>query len=295
MIQFSKNFPDGIKPVYPIDQPQINKWENATDLDFSGVISLRVGKSHGAKLPAALCNMQGLMTSTDEVVAVREVVESGNSPFEFLRKYFPGDWGPMPDHFPEALANVHNIFNIGEALSFDNPKGCAQVVRMDDEGDLYRVLKPWMRSKEFVPAGAEKNSFDFVDIGSGDAVTFRKTLDAAMEKAFDQKWYFGCARPEEVYGGPEMTAYPEGCPGHCSFGAGHGAFSFATVLHFSRHWYVRDQKTRALQPLPQWALKELYWIGFLWAMFRTFAGVHHACDNMLAGYPAHVVGYRAAA
>lgn len=289
MLKFTKNFPDGGRPDYPLTQEQITKWEQSSE-DFSGIVSLRVGKSHGAILPAAICNSAGLIKSTDEVVAVRAKVEASSFPTQFLTDYWPGDFGDMPTHFPAALANAHNIFALEGPLSFDNPKGCAQVVRMDDEGDLYRVLKPWMRGQGFVPAGAERRSLDFVDIGSADAVEARLAIDVALEKAFEQKWYFGCPRPEEVYGS-NMTAYEEGCPGHCSFGAGHAAFSFATAKHFSTKWFKRHPRTRELQRLPQAVLKELFWIAYLWSMFRTFAGVHFAVDNLLPAYRAHEVGF----
>jgi len=291
-LQFTKGFPEGFTPVYPIDQPQINTiGRMARQGVTNGLVSLRVGKSHGTHMPAVLNNEEGLKTALDEILEVRKLVEAGQYATEFMQRYWPAAYGPMPTHFPKPLAGTHRVFAIDEDLSFDNPRGCAAIVEMDRPGDLYRIVAPWMMSQGFVPKTADPHSFDFVDITSKDAVVAAQSRNAALERAFEIKFYRGVIRPEELYGS-NMTAYDDGCPGHCESYAGHAAFSAATGFHFATNWFEYDRTTDKFTKLPPKVLLELFWACFSFAMWRSFAGVHYGVSNVEPFAPAHECGFR---
>ena len=296
-MQFTKGFPGGFTPVYPIDRAQIREIQRLAKAGVpNGLVSLRVGRSHGTSCPAVLRSDAGLRESLDEILAVRKLVEDGEYAFEFMDKYWFDDFGPTPDHFPKPLVEAHrHMPGGGDPISFDNPKGCAQIVRMDHPGDLHRVIYPWMATQGFVYKGAERDSFDFVDIAAEDDKVAAAAREVALEKAFDIKWYRGGARPEEVAGDVSITAYPEGCPGHAESYAGHAAFSESTARHFITHW--REIGTNGqLRRLPQWAIKELIWAAYCFAQWRAFAAMHFAPSNVEPFGEAHEYGYvRAAA
>lgn len=297
-LEFRKGFPEGFTPQYPMTRPQIREIEKLTmeQGGKNGLVSLRVGKSHGTSCPGILRSDEGIRVALDEILKVRQMVIDGNYPFEYMETYWPDDFGPMPTNFPEALANAHDVGNglsfvdPNNPLSFDNPQGCAKIVRMDHPGDLHRLMFPWMLEQGFVFRGAERDSFDFVDIAGEDDKLATAAREIALEKAFDIKWYRGIARPEEYTGDMSMSAYPEGCPGHCESYAGHAAFSESTARHFCIQWRVIGKQGK-LEPLPNEAIKQIVWHAYCFAQWRAFALMHYAVSNVEPFGEAHEYGY----
>lgn len=289
-LQFSKGFPKGFVPVYPIDRAQIREVARlSAEQGGNGLVSLRVGKSHGASCPVILRSDEGLRAALDDVMSVRKLVEIGEYPFAVMRKNWPDDFGSMPENFPAALADAHKVLGLERPVSFDDPQACAQIVRMDQPGDLHRVMHPWMLSQGFVYKSAQMHSFDFAAMTAADDAEAAAARSVALEKAFEVKAWRGIARPEEV-AGYNMTAYPEGCPGHAESWAGHAAFSESTARHYALNWReVGSGNT--LRPLPSEAIRQIVWHGFCFSMWRLFAGVHYPVSCVEPFGEAHEYGF----
>jgi len=241
------------KLTYPLDAKQIR------DLQKCKIVSPRVGKHHGIVMPAALCNDASRKEALAEVMAVREQVKAGEFPRAFMEKYYPDDWGTFPKEIPALLAR--------EGLSFDDPEGLADVVHMDNPVDLGAAMLGWVLGKI---NDNQWDSFPFLDLVPGAMAGMARDVHSALVKAFDVKYYYGIARPEEVGDGPGMTHYDEGSPAHPSFPAGHGAAAFASAVYFLREVPTLSDADK----------KALFDAAYIWAMARTFAGVHYAVDNL---------------
>lgn len=239
---------------YPITSEQIENMEECN------LISVRVGLHHNVTMPAALCNSDAIKESLKEVLQVREMVKKNKFPRQFMEKYYPEEWGEFPDEIPQLLAN--------EGLSFDNPEGLADVVHMDTPLDLGQAMIRWLISEGAGPTDTDTRMFDFVEIVGQSLAGMSAEVADALETAFEIKYYYGVPRPEEVAGN-NMTYYPEGCPNHPSFPAGHGAAAFASAKYFMDEWNL-SEKTK----------KALFDAAYIWAMARTLAGVHYAVDNL---------------
>ena len=252
--------------AYPVMQDQIDT------MGTTALVSIRAGHSGGLALPDGLCNNTGLHASATEIAVVRELVKQGTFPGEFMRKYYPSEWGNFPEEIPEMLA--------AEGLSFADPEGLANVVHMDLPIMLGQAMLRWLISQGAKPRYTlnAHTGFDFVTTASHELSALADEITEALEVAFRAKYFFGVPRPEEVLDNPNMTHYPEGCPNHPSYPAGHGAFSFATGRFFARRWRLDGN------PLPREMMKAIFDACYIWAMARSLAGVHHAKDNLAYAY-----------
>lgn len=202
----------------------------------------------------------GFEAELAEVVRVRHDVQAGVWPNWFLQDH--GLTG-MPAS-PFSL-NIDDIYV--DAL---DPVSAAHLVHMDDPMDLGKLLRKWV-----VSAGAVH-----VDSDSSGHGMFLETVprfnrdlaDAVWDALYESaqvKQFFGRARPEEVLGF-NMTNYPEGCPKHPAYPAGHGAAAGATFAVVEKTFDMADDvREIAFNTAAQFA------------MFRTFAGVHYANDNII--------------
>ena len=260
--------------TYPLDHSQIKA------LKPCGLVSPRIGKHHGIPMPPALCNEAGRANALREVLKVREDVKAGTFPMWFMRKYYPDDWGTFPESIPAPLARAHLTFNLPAPLSFDDPAGLASVVHMDNPLDLARVMMGWMID-EGVPAPDADNriGFDFINTAGSPWVNIARAVEDALETAFEVKYYYGLPRPEEV-AGEKITAYPEGCPNHPTFPAGHGAVAFAILKEFLK-WIKNALARGKISAEKSAALaKTAFDAAYTWAQARAFAGVHFPDDNL---------------
>lgn len=255
---FQKGLAQGLPAVeYPVTRARARGPHNA------GLVSVRNGEHHGIQMPAALCNDAARKRALQEVLDVRDDVNSDQFPRAFMERYYPEDWGSFPSEIPELLA--------WEGLSFDNPKGLANVVHMDDPTDLGRAMRNWlMAQKGCEPKHLEnKSGMDFVNVVAGTIAGVASAAKEGLDHVFEVKWYYGVPRPEEL-AGKNITAYAEGCPNHPSFPAGHGAAAFHTLIYFLKEWTLTGEAKRAL-----------FASAYIWAMARTMAGVHYAVDNLV--------------
>lgn len=171
-------------------------------------------------------------------------------PVEYAEKYGLGD-GPAE---PLLAANVADSYAI------------ATLVHMDHPTDLYQILVNWL-----IQVGAErkdgKHYIPFVEHFVGDIADLGEDLYQCLSVAFQHKYYFGQQRPEE-FAGWNMTLYPEGCPTHPSYPAGHGTVAGRTARILVEKYNMTDaQKQTIILASRQFAHG------------RTWAGVHYAVDN----------------
>lgn len=109
-------------------------------------------------------------------------------------------------------------------LDESDPKGCADAVRMDQPGELWSALINYSAEEKVDP---EPHLYQ--DVGQRfleryvyPAEEFHTELTRAMRGIFEVKYYWGVERPEETVRSANFSQYPEGCPMHPSYGAGHG-------------------------------------------------------------------------
>lgn len=255
MLQFEKGAEDN-QCKYPITQDQID------NLKPCGLVNVKVGDSHGLEIPSDF----DIEASTDEILEVRLMVSKGIFPLEFMEKYYPFA-GELPAEIPAPLAS--------EGLSFEDPEGLANVVHMDLPSQMPNACLRWIAGQGVnvkTRTPAYKNFLETIPYAQ-EQIT--DGVKAGLNKSFEAKYYFGLARPEEVLEargnieGKLMTAYPEGCPGHPSYPAGHGGAAGGGVLALINHFELTDDQ-----------IKVLLDSAYVWAMARSLAGVHHAIDNV---------------
>jgi len=257
---------------YPLDKKQL------ANLKKCRLVNPKVGKSHGYKIPKRF----NLIASTNEIVQVRLEVEENKFPMWFMQKYylFKAKYGKYV--FPKEIAAI-------EGLSMANPKGLADVVHMDSPSDMPRMVLKWLTHRAYKQNQNVRNwtpiyinfleTIPFVEEQISDGVK------RSLIKAFEMKYEFGLARPEEIWGhinnedGTRLTAYKEGCPNHPSFPAGHASAAAGGLTSLIKEFPNLTDKQ----------MKRILDMGYSWAMFRSLAGVHHAVDN-IAGLMAN--GFR---
>lgn len=268
-------FNKGEKPnnlSYPFTEGQLS------NLQICRLVNPKVGKSHGFIIPKEF----DIIESTNEIVQVRLEVEKGQFPFWFMEKYYPfkSEFGKY--EFPQEIASIEN-------LSTDNPKGLADVVHMDSPTDMPRAALKWLTHPDYQQNQNVKNwtnkFINFLETIPYVEEQISDGVKRSLIKAFEMKYFFGLARPEEVWShynnlnGKLLTAYPEGCPNHPSFPAGHASAAAGGLVSLIKEF----------PNLTDAQLKQILDMGYSWAMFRSFAGVHHAIDN-IAGLMANGFG-----
>lgn len=251
------------EPSYPFSKATIN------NLKKCRLVNPKVGKRHDFCVPADF----NIVESTNEIVQVRLEVEKNQFPMWFMQKYYPfkSEFGKY--EFPEEIASI-------EGLSADNPKGLADVVHMDSPSDMPRAVLKWLTHPYYKQEQNVKNWTDkyinFLETIPDVEEQIADGVKKALIKAFEMKYFFGVARPEEVWSslnnldGKLLTAYPEGCPNHPSYPAGHASAAAGGLVYLIKEF----------PNLTDYQLKRILDMGYSWAMFRSFAGVHHAIDNI---------------
>lgn len=247
---------NGNELTYPVTQEQI---DNLVDSKFA---SPKVGDSNGLR---NVFVDEDINVHVKEVELVRFLIQRGEYPQDFLNKYYPFN-GTAPTEITQPLIN--------EGLSKENPNGLANVVHMDNPMDMANAILKWL-----VGEGCKLKDND------SDYIMFTDTILDVIEdisdgvkrfgnKAFEVKYNYGVARPEEVSShGISITHYEEGCPTHPSYPAGHGAIAGGSVLAFFKHFDLNEEQ-----------IKVILDTAYLWSMFRTFAGVHYGVDNVAGLY-----------
>lgn len=153
-------------------------------------------------------------------------------------------------------------------LCESNPKGCADSVQMDQPEELWAAIIRYARD-EGVPLETGLPGQRFLERHVSPLKVYADRVDTQMEKAFEAKYFFGQPRPEEYENSPNFAHYPEGCPNHPSYPAGHGTFAGAANWGFNQVFpdapmgAVRDVRTATLQL----------------AHFRDMARVHNRQDS----------------
>lgn len=253
MLKFSKGAGDN-KLTFPLTQEQID------NLKPCGLHSPRVGHHHGIELPDEYKTVEGLDSAAREVAEVVAKVSRGEFPRYFFEKYYPKEWGYFPQSIPEPLKN--------EGLSFENPQTLSNAVWMDLPTDMPFAVLKWLISKGYRPDGFNEDCIDFLELIPESIEKVTNAVRRNLEKSFEVKYYYGIPRPEEVLG-YNLTLYPEGCPNHPSFPAGHGAACAAVSVLISR-FNVNDDE----------GLKVIRDCAYIWAMSRSLAGVHYPLENL---------------
>lgn len=231
----------------------------------SRLASPRVGINHGITCPINSENIEELFW---EVMDARTQVSKGCFPHEFMEKYYPAMWGNYETTIPEPL----HI----ERLSLSRPDGLANVVHMDSPVDVGLAMMTWVLRQGIKPKSLLTGHLDFLNAIPDMIAIMGVNVKSALDKAFDVKYYYGIARPEEVYASMSkldnsetMTAYPEGCPTHPSYPAGHGAAAAGCAATIIGHYNMTPEQEKVIKDT-----------AYHWAMYRTLAGVHYGIDNV---------------
>lgn len=253
-MKFQKGHPEEI--FYPVRS--LRKLQAEGTL----IVSPRRGRKYGIDSPYTDENLPKYL---EEVKEVRELVEKGEYPHDFMKKHYPWCLDKYPEYMPQPLYS--------EGLSYADPEACANIVKMDNPLDLPLAIQSWLITQGVKP---RKRFSRFTDLGfkeflktvpSGMRYVARKQ-DMALERAFRVKYYHGTIRPEELHG-ENLTAYSDGSPCHPSFPAGHGAAGGAAGSSLIDYYDVNEEQIDVIRNCC-----------YLWSMFRTFAGVHYAPDNI---------------
>lgn len=176
-----------------------------------------------------------------------------------MEKYYPSEWGTYEPRMPQPLVN--------EKLRLSDPQGCATAVHMDSPVDMPLAVLSYVLGNGATLKVEDTGHLDFLNAVPDVIQAIGNDQAAALHKVFEVKYYFGIARPEE-HACANFTAYPEGCPTHPSYPAGHGAAAGAGVAAIINHFN-----------LPEDVLKHARDSAYFWSQFRTFAGVHYGLDN----------------
>lgn len=213
-LKFKKGcFPNNF--TYPLTKDQIDSVEPCR------IVSPKIGKHHGYRIPDFNIN-----ESMEDLVKVRQDLGRNIFPWWYVDKHYPfkEEWGKVSREVPGPLAM--------EGLSYSNPKGFADIVRMDMPMDLNRAIHRWvlregMNVKEWTP--------EYVNFLESTIDVQKYSADLVQEglhKMFEVKWYYGIARPENtpINGkilGRLLPHYKEGAPSHPEAGHGHSVASAA--------------------------------------------------------------------
>lgn len=252
-LSFQKGCPDGHNLNYPLT--------TLPPSEGSGLVSPMINtQSHGLPTPPEAGSAEH-DAMAQEVLAVRALVENDVWPKEFFEKYHPRA-GFSADELPQPLKD--------EMLSTSDPKGCANVVHMDSPLDMPLAVIKWLAKEAPAIKGDSSGHVDFVARIIRPLSEIGKRQGMEMISGFEAKYHFGYPRPEEYLNipGSVITSYPEGCPGHPSYPAGHG--SVAGVVSALAELFVLSKEQADV----------IFDCAYYWSQFRTLAGVHYAIDNL---------------
>lgn len=236
----------------------------------SRLVNPKIGKAHNIPAPT-MPGDPAFEAELTEVFVTHAMVQRGHYPGDFLKKHHPReDFNPY--FVPAPLA--------AEGLRIDDPQGMANVVHMDSPIDLHLAILRWLIEDGAMLKERYRTSehIDFLGLVPYVIENVADAVKRNLIKAFEVKYFYGRPRPEEVLGqrfdltGEQsamlFTAYPEGCPNHCSYIAGHSAAAAAGTV-FKKMFNLTPE---------QWNV--VYDCCYLWGQYRTFAGVHYATDNL---------------
>ena len=242
---------------YPITSDQLK------NLKPCRLVNPKEGKHYNYRIPEDF----DINEKAQEIVKVVKEVKSGKFPYWFMEKYYPfkSEFGSYK--FPAEVFAV-------QGLSEYDPNSLADVVHMDSPTDMPRMVLKWLTHPDFRQKANVKNwtpnYINFLETIPYVEEQISDGVKRALNKAFNMKYYFGLARPEEVIGS-NITTYPEGCPNHPSFPAGHSAAAAGGIVYLLREF----------PGLNSVQLKKVLDTAYSWGMFRSFAGVHYAEDNIM--------------
>lgn len=200
-----------------------------------------------------------------EVIEVREQVEHGRWPTEYLSKENPGGGG----------GTIPHLLNHIEGLGRGDPSSAANVVAMDRPSDLGTELfvRLWEEGVELNEEYlAENGNVPFVEALGQFSAQLGIGVYYSLEKIFDVKYYWMLERPETAKKMPGcvFTGDAYGAPNHPAYGAGHGAVAGMVLVLLKRFFKLTDDVlNRVLDACYQFA----HW--------RTLLGVHYRADNDL--------------
>lgn len=221
------------------------------------IVSPKIGNPHG--LVDEITGNEGELL--DEVLEVLGHVSRGEFPHDFLERNYPAAWGEYEARMPQPLRN--------EKLHVSNPQACAQVVHMDSPLDLPLAVLQYVLENGATPKSVDTpGHVNFLNVFPDSIARISEGVKQAMHRGFEAKYYFGINRPEEL-AHANITRYPEGCPCHPSYPAGHGSAAGGGVRAILDHFDMEPEIE-----------KEAKDSAYFWAQFRTFAGVHFSPDNV---------------
>lgn len=221
-------------------------------LGETGLVSPRAGNDHGyTKLDQA-----EVIEQMKELPDLREKVETGIWPTEYLEKYLDGRGDLSP-----ILAKY-----LG--LSAGATKKAADTVRMDHPFDIWDiVVAPYAKDNNIpLATPVTHQGVDFVESVVRRAEA-HQIVAKALDKSFDVKYAFGSCRPIEYYD-CEIQRYMT--PTHPEMPAGHGAFAGAGSKAFEKIYAPTAEQAAEMQ----YATKQF-------AMYRSFSGMHIPYSNLL--------------
>lgn len=223
--------------------------------------SPRIGKQHDVK-PFDFTKYEPYL---NEVLDVRLTCGLGKFPHEFMEEHLPSSWGSYTAKWPE-------FFTIA-GITPDKVETCVEAVRMDTPIDLGLFIMRWLRDKNALKLKQGANYTQFIKTFPLAIAEMSKRINEALEKCFEVKYYYGVARPEQLFEKvhgqkrSNIVSYP--APLHPSYAAGHSAAAAATAQFFYDYFDLDTQ---------DWI--DIRFGAYLFGQFRTMAGVHYAVDNL---------------
>ena len=230
--------------------------------------SPRIGKAHS--VPPF--DKSKLLEKYHELLEVTMMVKNGEYPIQFVKKYWPKQWGEFDGVHPELFKTL--------GLDVDNPRACALSVQMDHPLDLAIYLFKDINSRnnliELKKPKVEHNHVEFLETHVHSWTRLTEEISKRMEECFEAKYYYGTPRPEEIYnfmtGLPayQSTAYLNGCPRHGAYPSGHATYAGVICSWFQNEWF-----------LPMEEIDLIRKASFLWGpIFRSLAFVHWPEDGV---------------
>lgn len=264
-LTFQDGCPDNFTMTYPVTE---KNWPPAAG---SGLVDPRIGKRNGLFAPS-FPGDSNFEKELAEVVAVRMSVLRGEMPKWFFERYnIQAELTPVIAREAQFTADL-----LGVSLA----EGLADLVRMDSPTDLGRILIRHLAG-EGVKLNDPVDHVGFIETHVQTLDIVGKVVHAALEAAFEAKYFFGRPRPGAVMIEREPALAAEvfaqyNWPYHPAYPAGHGAAAGATLAALIHVFDLTDeQELMALNSCAQFA------------MARTHAGMHYANDNiagMILGY-----------